>query len=662
VKIHLNRFLRRVRIHGGEFDTSARAMYRVRAKRSLITYEKAFSTQAEPRIVRGSTIERKKMSTKTTFKRITLVTVAALGLSLVAAAPSNAGAVFAADNVTVVTSSSATTVGTAATTVVSFQAICLGAETHTVDYSVQQNMGAWQVILQSVPVGIPTYTAPTLTARASDSTYPYVGSPAPTMIQAGGTDPSAAALLCGGSGAQTGFATASFTPSKAGVYTFKIKGVFQAYAEANWTVVATAKTVGKSSAFIGTSVGANDTATADATVSVTAASSTTAKARIDVASIYGTTGNDTATAADAPLVVVTTTKGLVSKTNDFFAGAKTVTTAAAVDADPSYWVFANGDVGEASITITVGGVLLATKTVTFTGVATALVATLTSGQAKYVGVLGNTTLAITSTDAAGATVSNPSGLTVKSSDTSVATAVQTSNTLTTISGVKAGTAVITVTDPAAGATAATYTVTVKAVRPTTAPTITFDKTAYNVGEVITMTVNADMADSATASALFTAALVTSAPVTTVAGATALSTSSAAHAIASGVATYKFYAPAVSGTFTVTGTTGGTVDITTAATVTKTVDILNPGVDAATVAAEAAEAAAQDATDAALDATTAAEAAGALAQEAVDLVTELSAEVTKLMTALKAQIDSLTTLVTKLIASTAAIAKKLAVKK
>jgi hypothetical protein len=50
VTFHLPSFLRRVRIHGGEFDSSARAMNRVKQVRLL---------QAEPRIVRGSTIERK---------------------------------------------------------------------------------------------------------------------------------------------------------------------------------------------------------------------------------------------------------------------------------------------------------------------------------------------------------------------------------------------------------------------------------------------------------------------------------------------------------------------------------------------------------------------------------------------------------------------------
>ena len=48
----------------------------------LLTYEGLISTQAEVRIVRNSTNERKNMSTKTTFKRVALVAVAALGFGV----------------------------------------------------------------------------------------------------------------------------------------------------------------------------------------------------------------------------------------------------------------------------------------------------------------------------------------------------------------------------------------------------------------------------------------------------------------------------------------------------------------------------------------------------------------------------------------------------
>ena len=102
MKFHPNRFLRRVRIHGGEFDTSARAMYREGVTSSL---------RADLRIVRRSTIERKQMSTKTTFKRIALVTVAALGFGVMSVAPSNA-----AINADTLTLSAATAAQTTAET------------------------------------------------------------------------------------------------------------------------------------------------------------------------------------------------------------------------------------------------------------------------------------------------------------------------------------------------------------------------------------------------------------------------------------------------------------------------------------------------------------------------------------------------------------------
>ena len=88
VKFHLPSFLRRVRIHGGEFDSSARAMNRVSEKGPLMTYERAFIAQADLRIVRRSTIERKYMST--TIKRIALVAVAALGFGVLSVVPSQA--------------------------------------------------------------------------------------------------------------------------------------------------------------------------------------------------------------------------------------------------------------------------------------------------------------------------------------------------------------------------------------------------------------------------------------------------------------------------------------------------------------------------------------------------------------------------------------------
>jgi len=117
VKLQLtNKFLHRVRIHGGEFDSSARAMNRAGEKDTLITYERALEAQADLRKFRGSTIERKHMSTKTTFKRVALVAVAALSLGVLSVAPSQAA--HQADTLTLTPVKSAIVAGDTATATV----------------------------------------------------------------------------------------------------------------------------------------------------------------------------------------------------------------------------------------------------------------------------------------------------------------------------------------------------------------------------------------------------------------------------------------------------------------------------------------------------------------------------------------------------------------
>jgi len=78
------KFLRRVRIHGGECGAVARALHHEAKSLSLPAVEKnVFIT----------TNERKQMSTKTNFKRLALVVVSALGLGLFGTVtPANAGA------------------------------------------------------------------------------------------------------------------------------------------------------------------------------------------------------------------------------------------------------------------------------------------------------------------------------------------------------------------------------------------------------------------------------------------------------------------------------------------------------------------------------------------------------------------------------------------
>ena len=113
------RILRHVRIHGGDSNALARAMHCGVQKDTLMTNEKGLFAQADLRNVRGSTIERKIMSTKTTTKRISLVVAAALtlgGFSAVSVVSANA-ADLALGTVTAITASSVTTAPTVGTSV-----------------------------------------------------------------------------------------------------------------------------------------------------------------------------------------------------------------------------------------------------------------------------------------------------------------------------------------------------------------------------------------------------------------------------------------------------------------------------------------------------------------------------------------------------------------
>ena len=564
------------------------------------------------------------------FKKIAIGIAAAISISTLSAVPTNAAV--NADTFVIDAASDAVLVGESATAVI------------TVGF-LAQNTGDTVTVTSSM-VSLPVGAAQLATLSVAETTSATVA------LGSGNYSADVASSSNSVAAVSAKLNVTLATPSVPGVYvirltpTLKGGGGIVNSAPVTWTVTVAPKTLGWRTAFIGAySNGTTDTATADAAIATSSSASITPRARIDIAQGYGSVaGTDTATAADAKEVIITTDKGLVSKTNDYTASAKSVTTLAGVEARGDYFVFSNGDIGVANITITINGTLFATKTVTFKGAATALVATPATGQPTYVTVSDSQTTVISSTDIALSAVDNPAGLTVKSSDTSVATVTISGNNAVKVIGIKPGDAVITVTDPATtgAAKSVAFAVHVAPAKSAAAPVITFDKSSYNVGEVVTMTISADMGDKASAN-LFSTALTFSSTVVSVGA----SPTGATHAIVGGKVTYKFYAPAVSGTLTVAGATGTDINIVTPIAVTQTVSIVNAAVDAATAAANAAEVAAKDATEAAQSAAKAAEAATATAQVAVDAVNKLSTEVATLIASLKKQITYLTNLVIKI---------------
>jgi len=114
----------------------------------------------------------------------------------------------------------------------------------------------------------------------------------------------------------------------------------------------------------------------------------------------------------------------------------------------------------------------------------------------------------------------------------------------------------------------------------------------------------------------------------------------------GAYTYIVYMPA-QGAVTISATGGTSLPASGQVAVSASATIVNSSVDAATDAANEATDAANAATDAALAAADAADAATAAAQDASDAVAALSASVEKLVASLKAQLTSLTNLVIKI---------------
>jgi hypothetical protein len=588
------------------------------------------------------------MSTKTTFKRVALVAVAALGLSLVAVAPSNAASL---QKITLGTLAGVqTTTGTTnveVKTLVNINGYCDA----TGPYANTNYMTVYTALPTTSRIGLPSLR--TLAwdnndySQASSFYAPTESGMANGRIENDGdyslSNPANYIhLVCNNAGRYNAFATLAFTPDVPGTYSLLIQDPTASYTQTTWTVVVTNPTVKSSTAFINTNLAADSTSDAGS-LAFTAPANVTAKARVTVKQ-YSTTDTTTiATAAISGDVVVAISKGLVSKTNDYFAAAKSVTTAAATAATNNYYVFANGEVGSADLTVTVGGTLVSTKKITFQGLAATMTAALTTGQNTWIAPSTTATLTVGSKDSAGNASSNTPTITVTSSNTAVATAARTTDNLVTISGVvgAAGTSVITVADAAGTATSATYTVTVAPAISATLPTMTFDKTEYAAGELMTITIAAAAADNATFAA-FAAAPTTSVNVVTVKNPFLVvdSVQTGRVALVSGKATWTAYAPITAGPITVTATSS-TGSSATAAAVTATATVLSDGVAqaAADAAAEAIDAA-NAATDAANAAAEAADAATAAAQDAADAVAALSVQVSEEIAVLKAQNDAL----------------------
>jgi len=610
------------------------------------------------------------MSTKTTFKRIALVAVAALGLGVLSVAPSSA----VVSNLTVTvadgTSSlySGTTGGTSDTTT---------AATISVSglFDASTDTAVVTAVLKSAPTGASRVALLGYLETSTGATS-QVDDQATFAAQVAKYDSEtiATAAYSLNSSSPAAYAGAKFTlqlesgtgTTIAGpyVYTAIVKqynnGVLAATITKDLTItvaaLASASTV--SSAALATAyIDATSGASADAAVSAVATADTTVDAYVSV-TLKNAAG--TSTGVYDTLTATVTGAGLISFDGTTY--GKSISGWNATNGTATIYVRGDGTAGASSIAISTLSGASWTKTLTFYAKAaktiTASVATPVLGlgaNASAVSVSAVDANGTPWTGAAYIVASSATDALVGGSTTPVACAAwnSTDGILCPISALTVGTAKFKVIDAstvaAATATSNEVTVTVSNAAPATVK-LAFDKATYAPFEKATITVTPLDKDGKAVAAQTLAALLATGGITSnyafSAGSDTLTASTFSTSALTGVKKYTVYMPGT-GTVTITATGGTALPVSGQVAVTASATVVNSSVDAATDAANEATDAANAATDAALAAADAADAATAAAQDASDAVAALSASVEKLVASLKAQITSLTNLVIKI---------------
>jgi hypothetical protein len=628
------------------------------------------------------------MSTKTTFKRIALVAVAALGLGVLSVAPSSA-------TVSALTFSGATNgtstnsadgfvsdSTTAATVTVSGLLDAAGVS-DTITVSFVQKSGpttanAYMYFVDSATSGLTLidsltsvtspYDAATKAVKWTTATDTSTG-----ISTAAGQQYRLLRAAAGYVGAKFGVQLDSTSARAAGTYTYTViaKGYSGTAAVQTITqdlsiVVAAAEsastTIVPSSTTAYLNSGTTTNTSSDSAVAVVATAADTTHATISVKT-YNAAGTATPESITATLSgpgLICTSAGVCGK-NLTIAGSGSTTIG----------VRADGTAGTASIVIKTTTVTFPAKSVTFFAKAAK---TITVAVNKPVIAVGSSTDVIraTAVDADGNVwggaayiyAASAADALIAGSETPVACTFNSTYGFHAcpVSGTAKGTANFKVIDAStvalATATSASTAVRVSTGVATTAK-IAFDKASYAPGEKAQIWVTAVDADGLalaeqTISNIFAAggitastAFSTGSDALTSANAAIAGATSATDGTVAGYKVYTVYMPYASGDVKISATGGTGLAVAGRVALSATASVVNSSVDAATDAANEATDAANAATDAALAAADAADAATAAAQDASDAVAALSATVAKLVASLKAQITSLTNLVIKI---------------
>ena len=617
------------------------------------------------------------MSTKTTFKRVALVAVAALGLGVLSIVPSQADPI----SVTLTPSVTASAITTSETATVSIAASAVLGDTND------------SLTVRATVTSANAATAGTVEFRGTtDSTTTRFAGAGTTAFTLDSTTVANGTLVRGT------ISLNMIKPTAAGTYTVlvytttKTAGTIATVADKSftWTVTVTAPSINADTSSTALLASGYWTALTDPVVdaSVTAAKSATAVVNASVKIVQ----KNATSSANEGLIATIAGPGFVrlalAGDTTTAASARISTISAPGLSTPVYLlVTSDGTSGTGVVTVTgaKSGVTVATKSITFSDTKPVSVTAVVKKAYIGAGLSTEKVFAVTIKDAAGnAIVDAAATVTGTRSDTTTAgKAIATADltfTWNSTDKVYYGTAVGT---SASGFGAAGYTITAtgtdtdKTKVTTTASTTFSDIVATkvtisapasaSVGDKITYTLTATekngypVADGGYEGGSANGSIggifwnTTTVPDYTSSSVKPFNAGETITTV-SGVATVDVYMPVAAGTVAATWTLAGkstapvgAIDKGIAGTViTVTTAVANPGVDAATDAANEATDAANAATDAALAAADAADAATAAAEDAAAAVATLAKSVDTALGNLKKQITALTALVNKLL--------------
>jgi hypothetical protein len=593
------------------------------------------------------------MSTKTTFKRVALVAVAALSLGVLSVAPSQAA--HQADTLTLTATKSAISAGDTATATVNSTFIgATAGDSITVSAIVTTKPTSGNGTLEFRIVDSLTATVSTANLSASIST----------------------GVTSNNTPANTNYTLNFVSPTVAGAYVVQVYATVGSgggtirSAVLSWPVTVTA--IDSKADATSTVLIARGTSVVGDVDSVTTFSKALSNVGVGVqaASIKVTQKSAITTAVPNESMTVTITGPGSLTTQSGTSGTANGARAISAKSTDYISVYSDGTSGVATITITgaTSGAVLGTKKVTFFGDA----ATVTAQVVKpVIGVSAGTagTILVKVKDSTGVDVTGLSSIGIVSATTanistnysSTATFDETKGGyLVTVTGVKAGTSALTATTKASATAttgvdaAAAVTVRVGSTTAATA-TVTTDKSSYAPGEKATITVvlkdatGLTLADGDYTNIFAAGGIVAS--YTLGAGSDSI-TGTSVVGFASEKKEYTVYMPVTEGDVKFSWTNGSNAGFAStyagkeATPVTVAVSSAQSAaaIDAANEATDAANAA----TDAALAAADAADAATAAAEDASAAVATLAKSVNSALKALKKQITSLTALVNKLL--------------